>query len=66
MFDSFNRGQKLTILVFALSNFCAAVCVSLQVRIYSSKHFLSLLVQSVLDICLFQFYIDTLNLTFPK
>jgi hypothetical protein len=29
---SFSRSQRLTIAVFAVANFCAAVCVSLQVR----------------------------------
>jgi len=32
----FDRRQKLTILVFAIANFCSAICVSLQELIYKT------------------------------
>ena len=46
MLDDFNRGQKLTILVFALVNFCSAICVSLQVNLLKIevKHFQFILI----------------------
>jgi hypothetical protein len=32
MLGQFNRRQQITVFVFAIANFCSAICVSLQVR----------------------------------
>ena len=32
--SSFNRRQQLTLFVFAIANFCSAICVSLQAPFY--------------------------------
>jgi hypothetical protein len=35
--SKFNRRQQLTVIVFAVANFCSAICVSLQAPFYPNE-----------------------------